>query len=53
MIATVVNYALLKITATKGRGVHILKPSSKRRRIQADMDDQYNVDQFFDVVAKE
>ena len=30
--------------ATKGRGVHILKPGSKRRRTQADMDDQLGYD---------
>ena len=30
--------------ATKGRGVHILKPGSKRRRTQADMEDQLAFD---------
>ena len=32
---------LVRFVATKGRGVHILKPGSKRRRKDAEIRDQY------------
>ena len=40
-------------TATKGRGVHLLKAGSKRRRTQAEMSEQLDCDQFFQKVAEE
>ena len=39
--------------ATKGRGVHTLKAGSKRRRTQAQMRDQYEMEQVMDVVNQE
>ena len=41
------------LIATKGRGVHILKAGSKRRRTQADMRDQYEMEQVMDAVNHE
>ena len=39
--------------ANKGRGVHLLKTGSKRRRTQAEMAEQLSGEQFFQRVAEE
>ena len=47
------NPRLVNVTAAKGRGVHLLKAGSKRRRTQAEMKDQLSTDQFFEKIAQE
>ena len=49
----ILNDILFPFIATKGRGVHILKPGSKRRRKHAEMQDQFEMEQLVDVVNGE
>ena len=44
---------MLRLLASKGRGVHLLKAGSKRRRTQAEMAEQLSGEQFFQRVAEE
>ena len=52
MLNRCLSYPFVLI-ATKGRGVHILKAGSKRRRTQADMREQFEMEQVMDAVNHE
>ena len=43
----------LFIVADKGNGAHLLKVGSKRRRTQAEMKEQYHMEQLEDMESKD
>ena len=44
---------VVRFAATKGRGVHILKPGSKRRRKDAEIKEQYEYEQLCEIEARD